>query len=127
VIVAERAQAHDFDVTVGFDGEIGLDPEGDLDAGGILRINADVVDAPDLGTSRVTNAGAGLDTSSEWEIGAISVRGSSEGAANGKNGTNQNSGGDDNEQTDKRLFAFRIHGFPSLLEQSSGATATILG
>src|SRR5258706_10205555 len=110
MIVAKRAHAHDFDVAVGFNGEIGLDFENDFDAGGILRIDADSVDAANFGTSGVADARTGLDTSGKGKKRVICVGGASESAANGENGADQDGGGNDDEQTDKCLFAFRIHG-----------------
>src|SRR6266436_1388448 len=65
VIVAERAQAHDFDAAVGFNREIGLDFEGDFDTRGVLGIDADTVHAPDFGSSGVADARAGLNATSE--------------------------------------------------------------
>src|SRR5712675_2956928 len=65
VIVAERAHAHDFDAAIGFNREIGLDFEGDFDAGGILRIDTDAIHATDFRPSGVADAGAGLNATSE--------------------------------------------------------------
>ncbi len=86
MIVAERAQAHDFYVAVRFDGEIGLHFEGDVDTRGILRIDADAVNATDFGSSGVANAGTGLDAAGKREISMIGVRGTAEGAADGEYG-----------------------------------------
>src|SRR6266403_4668986 len=65
VIVTEGAHAHDFDAAIGFNGEIGLDLEGDFDARGILRIDADAIHATDFRPSGVADAGAGLNATSE--------------------------------------------------------------
>src|SRR6266849_8561673 len=126
VIVAERTHAHDFDAAIGSDGEIGLDFESDFDSRRILGIDTDAIHATDFGSSGVTDAGAGLDAASEGEKCVVRVGGAAKGAANGENGADQDSSGNDNEKTDERLFAFRIHWFPSLLQRSSGAT-TFLG
>jgi hypothetical protein len=109
VIVAQRAQAHDFDAAIGFNGEIGLDFEGDLNAGGILRVDTDVVHATDFGSSGVADAGTGLDTPSEGDRCMEGVSGAAKSAADGENGANQDGSGNDNEKTDERLFAFRTH------------------
>src|SRR6266478_6074989 len=126
VIVAEWAHAHDFDAAIGFNGEIGLDFEGDFDAGGILRIDADTVHAPDFGSSGVADAGAGLNATSESDKCMVGVSGAAEGATDGENCADQDRGGNENEKTDERLFAFRIHNSLPLLQRSSGAT-TFLG
>src|SRR5882724_11250159 len=67
VIVAEGTHAHDFDAAIGFNGEIRLDFEGDFDAGGILRIDADPIHATDFGPSGIADAGARLNTTGEGD------------------------------------------------------------
>ncbi len=109
MIVAERAQAHDLDATIGLDREVGFDSEADLDARGILRIKAHGVDAADLRSPRVAHAGPGLNATCEGEIGAIGVRRAADGAANGEDNADQQGGGDNNEKADESLFAFRFH------------------
>jgi hypothetical protein len=126
MIIAERAHAHDFDAAIGFDWEVGLDFEDDLDTRGVLGIDADAIDAADFGSSGVADAGTGLDTAGEGHKCVVGVSGAAECAANGEDSADQDGGGNDNEKTDERLFTFRIHWFPSLLQRSSGAT-TILG
>src|SRR5229473_6532026 len=55
MIVAEGTHAHDLDVTVGLDRQLGLHGEGDFDARGILGIDAEALNTSDLGTAGITN------------------------------------------------------------------------
>src|SRR5712672_2571270 len=80
VIVTEGAHAHDFDAAIGFDREIGLDFEGDFDAGWILLIDTDAIHATDFRPSGVADAGARLNTTGEGKKGVESVSGAAKSA-----------------------------------------------
>src|ERR1700682_5365477 len=109
MVVAERTHAHDSYVAVGFDRQIRLHGQIDLDAGGILRIDAHLGYTPNLGPSRVTHGGADLESASEGKKGVKGFCGVSEGPGNAEDRGHQNDRGNDDKQSHQRLFTSWFH------------------
>src|SRR6202790_5069939 len=112
MIVAEWTHAHDLDVTIGFDGQLGLDAEDDFDSLRILRIDAEALDTSDFGTTGIANLGAGLQAARERKKSMVGFRGAAKSAADAENRGEQNASGNQDKQSDEGLFTFTLHKGP---------------
>src|SRR5262249_40178416 len=97
VIVAERAHAHDADFAVGLDREVGFNAEHNFETGRILRVDAQLLDPPDLGPTGVTDGGTRLNAAGEWHIRTEGFGRSGEGAAESEDGGDEESSSDQDE------------------------------
>src|ERR1700738_952248 len=112
MVVSQWAHAHDLYVAIDFDGKIRLNAEDDVQPCGILWVELQAVDPAYFGSSCVPHRRAGLEPTREREIGVKLCCGPSKSAAHGEHGAKQHGHGDEHEQTNERLLAFRLHRYP---------------
>src|SRR5712664_2214675 len=112
MVVAKGAHAHDLYVAIDFDGKIRLDSEDDVQLCGILWVELQAVDPAYLRSSCVPHCRAGLEPTREGKISVKLCCGPSKSAAHGEHGAKQHGHGDEHEQTNERLLAFRLHHYP---------------
>src|SRR3989442_1623155 len=94
------------------DGDLRLDAEGDLDARRVLRVDAQSFYASDFRPARVPHLGAGLQAAGKLEVGAVRSSSPAKRSGERKDGRQQHSCDDQDEQSHQCLLAFCFHGPP---------------
>jgi hypothetical protein len=112
VVIAKRAHAHNLYFAVCFYEDIWLDAECEIDVRRVLRINAQAVNPPYLGASRIADGRTRLQPAREFKVGVVGFSWIPKRAIDRENGYDEYASGNQHKQSDERLFGFWAHHFP---------------
>src|SRR5579862_5144413 len=109
VIVTQRAETQNGYVAVGLDWKVVLDAEFHVHKSWIFGINLDTFDTADFRPAFVPHRGAALESRGVVELGVKMARGAGKCAGEREYRGDQEGHSDDDEKSDKDLFAFCFH------------------
>jgi hypothetical protein len=125
VIVSQGTQAHDFCVTVCFDGEIGFYAEDYIDLRRILRVDSQLIHAAHFGATRITDGRALLESAGKWKVRMKRLLAAAKDTRDGEDHADENRCSDYNEESHENLVTLPCHHvlFPLLALVTSGGLA----
>src|SRR4029077_8138960 len=99
-------------LTVRFHEHIGLDAEREIDVGRVLRINAQILDAPYFRTSRITDRRARFQPARELKMSMVGFGRATKRSIDRENRDKKDASGSQDKQSHQRLFGFWAHHSP---------------
>jgi hypothetical protein len=112
VVIAKRAHAHNLYFAVCFYEDIRLDAECEIDVRRVLRINAQALNPPYLGASRIADGCSRFQPAREFKVSVVGFSCLAKRAIDRENGYEEDASGNQHKQSDECLFGFWAHHFP---------------